>query len=165
MIGRITWNQGVRQRMQIRIVRNARRMSPGTGRIKSPIFHSPLVPALLPMGGRPPTWTILKTSTSSCTRPERARAIVADKQANSWASLDASPRAWEGEEGDWSFTAERVLRRNASVSRIPRRRSRSVQNEINHIECVRVETTNFCHYPAWALQGLRGSFPLSVASP
>ena len=56
-----------------------RLISPGTGRIRSPIIHSPLVPALPPMGGLPPTSTTLKTSTSSGTSPERARAIVKDK--------------------------------------------------------------------------------------
>ena len=56
-----------------------RLISPGTGRMRSPIVHSPFVPALPPIGGLPPTSTTLKTSTSSWTNPERARAIVDDK--------------------------------------------------------------------------------------
>jgi hypothetical protein len=56
-----------------------RLISPGTGRMRSPIVHSPFVPALPPIGGLPPTSTTLKTSTSSWTNPERARAIIDDK--------------------------------------------------------------------------------------
>jgi len=77
MIGRVALVDWVRPKVQKRCP-NSRLMSPGTGKIKSPIVHSPFVPALQPMGGRPPTSTTLKTSTSSCTRPARALEFAAE---------------------------------------------------------------------------------------
>jgi len=72
MVNRIAQKKEVRKE-KLRLI------SPGTGRIRSPIVHSPFVPAFPPMGGLPPTSTTLKTSTSSWTNPERARAIIVDK--------------------------------------------------------------------------------------
>jgi hypothetical protein len=105
-----------------------RRMSPGTGSIRSPIVHSPFVPALPPMGGRPPTSTTWNTSTSSCTRPERARAMAVER----WNRASVSR---EGGGGDdvllgmlddmCSFAAEMLRLRDASVSRRARSLSRS----------------------------------------
>ena len=67
-----------------------------TGSTRPPTVHSPFVPALPPSGGRPPTCapmihqqhnreerirtsTTLNTSTSSCTKPDLARAMVSDR--------------------------------------------------------------------------------------
>jgi hypothetical protein len=95
------------------------RISPGTGKTRSPIVHSPLVPAFPPIGGRPPTSTILNTSTSSETRPLRARAIVSAR-AFSW----VTSRVMRGSRGAGgrSLAWERVRRRVARFSRKARRR-------------------------------------------
>lgn len=66
--------------------KNTLRISPGTGRMRSPMVHSPFVPAFPPIGGRPPTSTTLNTSTNSCTNPDRAREIVIDKALSSCVS-------------------------------------------------------------------------------
>jgi hypothetical protein len=74
-------------------------MSPGTGNIRSPIVHSPLEPALPPIGGLPPTSTTLNTSTSSCTSPERARARVRESEASSCVCRSKGPgKAYAGVE-------------------------------------------------------------------
>lgn len=66
MIWWVTWFDGLVKEMIQKSGRvKLRLISPGTGRIRSPIVHSPLVPALPPIGGLPPTSTTLKTSTSS----------------------------------------------------------------------------------------------------
>ena len=83
------------------------------------MVHSPLVPALPPIGGRPPTSTILNTSTSSETRPLRACAIVSARAFN-WAT---SPEIKVSRgTGGRSFAWERVRRRVARFSRKARTR-------------------------------------------
>jgi len=73
-----------------------RRMSPGTGNIRSPTVHSPLEPAFPPIGGLPPTSTMLKTSTSSWTKPERARAMEVESEL-SCSSMVEIEGTWEDE--------------------------------------------------------------------
>lgn len=109
-----TWNRFNRT--------HVRRISPGTGRIRSPMVHSPFVPALPPIGGRPPTSTTWKTSTSSWTSPERARASAAESACNSCVSFAVNVS--NGGAGT-RRAAERVRRRAARDSRSWRNRSRS----------------------------------------
>lgn len=87
---------------------NPRRISPGTGNTNPSIVHSPLIPAFRPIGGLPPTSTILNTSTSSETNPERARARVSESRESCCNSRDicASRTVFEGtgvDEGDVGF--------------------------------------------------------------
>lgn len=98
-------------------------MSPGTGRIKSPMVHSPLVPALPPMGGRPPTSTTLNTSTSSWTSTARALAILIVRLPGTCVSLGMGT----------SLAALSVCRRVAIVSRNILRRSLSMAESMRQI--------------------------------
>ena len=92
-------------------------MSPGTGKIKSPIVHSPFVPALPPIVGRPPTSTTLNTSISSCTSPARAREIAEDRVVRASASRGTCEIVGWTVNGVSSLAAERLRRREANVSR------------------------------------------------
>ena len=63
-------------------------ISPGTGKVKVPMVHSPFVPGFPPIGGLPPTSTTLNTSTSSCTSPDRALDMVNERAFSSCFSRD-----------------------------------------------------------------------------
>lgn len=132
-------------------------MSPGTGRTRSPMVHSPLVPALPPIGGRPPTSTILNTSTSSETRPLRARAIVSAR-ALSW-TVSRVIRGSRGK-GGRRFAWESVLRRVARLSRRVRRCC--VATEDLRTRKGEGIATHFCHSPSATLlvpRSIRRAFP------
>ena len=105
-----------------------RLISPGTGNTRSPMVHSPLVPALPPMGGLPPTSTTLKTSTSSWTRPDLARERATERLAFK-DGIDV------GDEGgmDGSAWAIASVRRRFDIdSRRARRRSLSKDELVLH---------------------------------
>jgi hypothetical protein len=139
-------------------------MSPGTGSIRSPIVHSPFVPALPPMGGRPPTSTTWNTSTSSCTRPERARAIAVER-------LNRASLSREGGGGDdvllgmledmCSFAAEMLRLRDASVSRRIRSLSRSCGTSDIPMDCAG-KGTHCARSPSSASQARPAAPPLVV---
>lgn len=78
------------------------------------------------MGGRPPTSTTLKTSTSSCTRPARALETAAETFDSCSTSRGFGKDVGYKINGVWSFAADRLRLRDARVSRKVLMRSLSV---------------------------------------
>jgi hypothetical protein len=148
------------------MIRNVRRISPGTGKTRSPIVHSPFVPALPPIGGRPPTSTILNTSTSSETSPLRACAMLSARAFN-WATSPEMKVSRGG--GGRSLAWERVRRRVARFSRKARMRCLATGKFRAWSARVRINRRRYlCRslFADWrARHSVRGAFPVLLQDP